>query len=404
VNPLTITVNGRTVRAAVEPRTHLADFLRETRNLTGTHLGCEHGVCGACTLLIDGAPARSCITYAVACEGATITTIEGLDDDEIVTELRTAFSREHALQCGYCTPGMLVSARDIVLRADVTNERDIRVAMSGNLCRCTGYVGIIRAVASVLHDRRARGVAAVPHAGRTALGPVGSGHADGEAAVTSSTSPLAGREAVPDSATGIGTASAAAEAPADFRPQTTFEQGFVVHHPIADVWAFFGRVSDVAACLPGVALTGTPSERHAEGQLRIKVGPIAAAFAGAADIERDAASRSGTIRGHGRDARGGSATRGVIGYRLSSAGATSTRVDLTIGYTLTGPLAQFGRSDLVRDIAQRLIDAFVQNLEARLTHSGEIAPPQQAELKAGSLMLSVVWRRMTGGFARLLGR
>ncbi len=103
-------------RPTVEPRTHLADFLRDSRDLTGTHLGCEHGVCGACTILVDGAPVRSCITYAVACDGAEVATIEGLDDDEITRELRDAFQREHALQCGYCTPGMLVSARDLVLR------------------------------------------------------------------------------------------------------------------------------------------------------------------------------------------------------------------------------------------------------------------------------------------------
>jgi carbon-monoxide dehydrogenase small subunit len=99
-----LTVNSRQVEASVEPRTHLADFLRDHLDLTGTHLGCEHGVCGACTLLIDGMPARSCITYAVACDGARVTTIEGLDDDEITTELRAAFTREHALQCGSSAP------------------------------------------------------------------------------------------------------------------------------------------------------------------------------------------------------------------------------------------------------------------------------------------------------------
>ena len=98
---ISLTVNARKVSAAVEPRTHLADFLRDGLNLTGTHLGCEHGVCGACTLLLDDVPARSCITYAVACAGARVTTIEGLDDDEIMIELRAAFAREHALQCGY---------------------------------------------------------------------------------------------------------------------------------------------------------------------------------------------------------------------------------------------------------------------------------------------------------------
>jgi 2Fe-2S iron-sulfur cluster binding domain len=96
---ITLTVNGNRQTAAVDPRTHLADFLRETQGLTGTHLGCEHGICGACTLLLDGVPARSCITYAIACDGASVTTIEGLDDDEIAKELRQAFSREHALQC-----------------------------------------------------------------------------------------------------------------------------------------------------------------------------------------------------------------------------------------------------------------------------------------------------------------
>ena len=141
-----LTVNKRQVQHAIEPRTSLADMMRDTLDLTGTHLGCEHGVCGACTILVDGVPARSCITFATACDGADITTIEGLDGDEIATELRAAFMREHALQCGYCTPGMLVSARDLVMRLPDADEQAIRIGMSGNLCRCTGYVGIVRAV------------------------------------------------------------------------------------------------------------------------------------------------------------------------------------------------------------------------------------------------------------------
>ena len=170
-----LSVNRRAVRISAEPRTNLADFVREKLDLTGTHLGCEHGVCGACTVLLDGVPARSCITYAVACEGAEVTTIEGLDEDGVTTELRAAFTREHALQCGYCTPGMLVSARDLVLRLPQADERLIRVGLSGNLCRCTGYVGIIRAVQSVIEARRARNIAPEPDGGRKILGPVGSG-------------------------------------------------------------------------------------------------------------------------------------------------------------------------------------------------------------------------------------
>ena len=152
-----LTVNGQAVSAAVEPRTHLADFLREHEGLTGTHLGCEHGVCGACTIEIDGVPARSCIQFAVRCEGASVRTIEGFDDDEIMRALRTAFSAEHALQCGYCTPGMLVTARDIVMRLPhltaATDAARIRIELAGNLCRCTGYQGIVRAIQRVLRER-----------------------------------------------------------------------------------------------------------------------------------------------------------------------------------------------------------------------------------------------------------
>ena len=154
VKRVAMTVNGRWVEAEVEPRTSLADFLREREGLTGTNLGCEHGVCGACTLEIDGAPARSCIAYAVACDGAQVRTIEGFAEDAVMEELRQAFTAEHALQCGYCTPGMLVTARDIVLRLPDADEARIRLELSGNLCRCTGYVGIVRAIQRVLASRR----------------------------------------------------------------------------------------------------------------------------------------------------------------------------------------------------------------------------------------------------------
>ncbi|KAA1056773.1 MULTISPECIES: (2Fe-2S)-binding protein [Azospirillum] len=150
---ISLTVNGTRVEASVPPRQHLGDFLRERELLTGTHLGCEHGVCGACTILIDGEPARSCITFAVACDGRSVTTVEGLDDDPVAAELREAFSAEHGLQCGFCTPGMLVAARDVVLRCPDADNPAIRTAMSGNLCRCTGYVGIVNAIRRVIDAR-----------------------------------------------------------------------------------------------------------------------------------------------------------------------------------------------------------------------------------------------------------
>jgi carbon-monoxide dehydrogenase small subunit len=151
-----LTVNGRAVRAQVEPRTTLADFLRDHERLTGLHLACEHGVCGACTVHLDGAPARACIALAVACDGAEVRTIEDFDHDEIMGALREAFSAEHGLQCGFCTPGMLMSARDIVERLPDADEARIRRELAGNLCRCTGYVGIVRALCRVIAERAGR--------------------------------------------------------------------------------------------------------------------------------------------------------------------------------------------------------------------------------------------------------
>jgi carbon-monoxide dehydrogenase small subunit len=141
-----LTINGRKVVADVEPRMHLADFLREHLRLTATHLGCEHGVCGACTVLINGEPARACIALTVALEGADIKTLEGLADDERMAVLKNSFHEQHGLQCGFCTPGMLISAWDLLQRKPDLSEGEIRAEMSGNLCRCTGYQGIVRSI------------------------------------------------------------------------------------------------------------------------------------------------------------------------------------------------------------------------------------------------------------------
>jgi carbon-monoxide dehydrogenase small subunit len=153
--PIRLTVNGEAAEILAEPRTHLADLLRNELLLTGTHLGCEHGVCGACTVELDGAPARACLAHAGSCDGSSVRTIEGFAGDPVMAALREAFAAEHALQCGYCTPGMLVAARDIVLRLPQADEARVREELSGNLCRCTGYRGIVRAVLRVLQERRA---------------------------------------------------------------------------------------------------------------------------------------------------------------------------------------------------------------------------------------------------------
>jgi carbon-monoxide dehydrogenase small subunit len=398
--PVGLTVNGRAIRTRVEPRTHLADLVRDRLDLTGTHLGCEHGVCGACTVLLDGEPARACLTFAGACEGASVTTIEGLDDDEIAGELRAAFNREHALQCGYCTPGMLVAARDLVLRLGEPDERRIRAGLSGNLCRCTGYVGIVRAVRAVIADRRARGIPAGGTGGERGLGPVGA--RIGTTATAAARTPLAPSAAPAAPATGVTPAHPAhpahAEIAGDFRPAQSFAQDFTIAHPPDAVFALFGDVAAVAACLPGAVLSGQPAPDRVEGGLKVRIGPISALFRGRARIERDPAERSGRILGAGSDAGGRSSTEGEIRYRVGPGEAPGTaRVDLAVGYTLKGPLAQFGRPGLVRDLAGRLTAEFARNLEARL--SGRAAPEAAAGLNPLRLLLDLLrarwsaWRR-----------
>jgi carbon-monoxide dehydrogenase small subunit len=151
-----MTVNGSTCTASVEPRTTLADFLREECRLTGTHLGCEHGVCGACTVLVDGEAVRSCLMFAVQAEGADVTTIEGLTPADGLSPVQQAMHEAHGLQCGFCTPGFVVSITAFLRDHPEPTDEEVRDGLSGNLCRCTGYQGIINAV------RRAASVGVAP--------------------------------------------------------------------------------------------------------------------------------------------------------------------------------------------------------------------------------------------------
>jgi aerobic-type carbon monoxide dehydrogenase small subunit (CoxS/CutS family) len=149
---ISVDVNGETVTRTVEARTHLADFLRESVGLTGTHLGCEHGVCGACTVRVDGEIVRACLMLAVQADGARVDTIEGLSDNGELTPLQQAFHHRNALQCGFCTPGMLLTALDVVKRHPGATREEIRACIAGNYCRCTGYQAIVDAIESVLRS------------------------------------------------------------------------------------------------------------------------------------------------------------------------------------------------------------------------------------------------------------
>jgi aerobic carbon-monoxide dehydrogenase small subunit len=152
--PISLEVNGERIDAYVLPRTNLADFLREHLKLTGTHVGCEHGVCGACTVRFDGEIIRSCLMLAVQANGASVETIEGLSDSGEITDLQAAFRERNALQCGYCTPAMLITAQDL-LKSEAEPDREmIREHLSGNYCRCTGYQAIVDAVEATAKARK----------------------------------------------------------------------------------------------------------------------------------------------------------------------------------------------------------------------------------------------------------
>lgn len=151
---ISMIVNGQTVRRRVSARQHLVDFLRNELSLTGSHLGCEHGVCGACTIHVDGVAVRGCLMLAVQADGARVDTIEGLSDSGDIADLQEAFHQRNALQCGFCTPGMLATAAELVARHPEADRAQIRAHISGNYCRCTGYQAIVDAIAAVLEARR----------------------------------------------------------------------------------------------------------------------------------------------------------------------------------------------------------------------------------------------------------
>jgi aerobic carbon-monoxide dehydrogenase small subunit len=404
---IALTVNGKPVTAEVAPRTHLADFLREALLLTGTHIGCEHGICGACTVEIDGEIARSCITYAVTCEGARVTTIEGFDADPLMARLRQAFTEAHALQCGYCTPGMLIAARDLVQRKGRLTRAQIRLEMSGNLCRCTGYQGIVDAIERVMSE----GVAPA----RATARPEWLGPAPGPAAVDEAKA----RRGAPE----VGRV-APRPAPRPTRPAkqtpiavtvvplveeggaTRLGQSFVLPHPREAVWALMSDIEKVARAMPGLTLDGPPQGDKLAGRLEARIGPIAASFAGEGTVRQLPAEYRQIVEGRAGDRRSGSHASGSVDYRLleiaDAAGKTATRVEVVIAYALAGPLAQIGRSGLVRDLVRRIGETFAQNLDAQLRDPAAVLP--QARLGGLAMVLKLIADRIRAGAGAILSK
>ncbi len=406
---ISLTLNGKPVQADVTPRTNLADFIREQMLLTGTHVGCEHGICGACTVEIDGEIARSCITYAVSCDGARVRTIEGFDEDALMARLRTAFTEEHALQCGYCTPGMLIAARDLVRRKSGLSRAEIRTEMSGNLCRCTGYMGIVSAIERVMND------GAVQRQARksTWLGPPGpqvsSTLAEAPPAAVlqrSAAKPAAVQQSRSQRTPSRRVAVTVGEVE-EKDGIVSLAQSFVLAHPRAEVWRLLSDPQAAAACMPGASLDGPPVDGKVKGRMEVKLGPVAASFAGEGTVTQYPQDFRQVIEGQGGDKKSGSRVRGRVDYRLTETaspdGTPATRVDVLIGYGLTGMLAQIGRSGIARDLARHMGEVFAQNIDAALTDPASV-PAGQGGISGISLAFMLVSERVRAFFRRMLGR
>ena len=429
---VSLTVNGRSIETMVEPRTHLADFVRDRLRLTGTHLGCEHGVCGACTVLIDGAPMRSCIAYAVACDGADVRTIEGFDNDPLMQALRDAFTRHHALQCGYCTPGMLITAYDILRRLPDADEARVREELSGNLCRCTGYFGIVQAVRSVLADPPAAGVGPLG----AVTGSPGTSHGGAARLATLEPRPSAPRRgsgsggAVQDSASrpfdppprtdassrapqGPATRPGTAEVPRigspGGHPDTDAPPAIPAHHasatpdaagseheitlaiPPGTLWTALQDIATVVRCLPGASLTGPATADPLSLRMTVAIGPMQARFDGTARVAFDGQGRTAMIEGKGHDARSRSTSEGLIRLSVRPSRAGGSVLTLRLHYVLKGPLAQFSRGAVVNTIVEQLLDRFAANL-AEAASGAEIGAGEP--LGGVGLGIVALWRRL----------
>lgn len=393
---VTITVNGELASADIEPRTHLADFLREFVRATGTHLGCEHGVCGSCTVLVNGVPVRSCITLAVACEGQNVRSVEGFEGDSVMESLRAAFSREHALQCGFCTPGMLIAARDIVLRLPDADEARIRRELAGNLCRCTGYLGIIKAVHSVVREqaelKSMAGSALVVAAASATILPA----TLDEARHKPTSAPLSGLVR----ASGAGAPVTLLQSK---QGGTVFEENFVIRRPPSEVWEALADFPMLASCLPGAELI-EHDQQNVKGRITVRLGPINAVFSGSAVITRDNAAMCGSVRGAGTDNDSKSRTTVLANYRVTANSVgPSASVNLQVEYNLQGPLAQFSRSNLAQELGRRLIGEFASSLNERLQHPHTGAVARPASLNANALIWAALCQKLKLLIARIMG-
>lgn len=374
---LTLTVNGEKHHVDVTDRTQLVEVLRDHLDLTGTHIGCEQGVCGACTVIVDGKPVRSCITFANSCDGAHVETIEGHAGDPVMTKIRDAFSRHHALQCGFCTPGMLATARDILERFPAPTEEKIRVELSGNLCRCTGYQGIVSAIQDVAQQLARQHTD--PSTQRVT--------SDDRKPVAFSTFEPVFPETVSDN---VRASKGSVQTEGNW---TVVDRAFELPYPQDKVWSLFSDVGKVAECVPGASLTEL-SDSGFQGAVAIAFGPIKAQFGGSGTFQISESDHSGFLAGQGADKGGQSNVKGELHYSLDEGESpATTRVKVQFRFQIQGLLAQFNRPELVTGFVDFLLEKFIANCNAVL--SGGTA---SASHKIG--VFALVWAVLRSVFKR----
>jgi carbon-monoxide dehydrogenase small subunit len=387
VAEVTLTVNGTVVTLDVEPRLTLVDALRHRLGLTGSHVGCEHGVCGACTVLVDGAAARSCLMFCVQAAGAEVTTVEALGEVDDLHPLQEAFRRHHGLQCGFCTPGFLMSAYDLLEHGGV-EEADLRTELSGVLCRCTGYTGIVDAVREVarahpggLPGPRALGRPILVRGGGVPI----SEKAALEAALTA-----------PAPTPGTGAGGVELTVP-EGEPNETVDVVTEIDASPEETWVLLQDFPRMSRLLPGVDLSHELGDDRYEGEARIHIGPMRLTFAGAAQVlERDPSARSLRAIAAGRDASG-AGVRADLRISADPRDGGGTRVRAYAKLYLSGRAAQFGRS-LAGDVSRQLFAQFGQGVE-RTLKTGELAEPTR--LRGGALAWSLVRARLTSLVRRI---
>ena len=376
---------------------------------------------------------RSCIAYAIACDGADVRTIEGFDDDPLMEALRSAFTRYHALQCGYCTPGMLITAYDIVRRVPGADEARVREELSGNLCRCTGYIGIVEAVRSVLatpaahvdglsdahanstapKPRTTNGQPATPDAVLSApprdfdpgieVRQVGIRlpHSLPPSDTSSSLRQITGGREMAgnmtkDDSPGVtlrtrqspGTAGQHASG---VKESTGSEHKLTLAIAPNSLWHILKDIDTVVRCLPGASLTSPPDVDPVCLSMIVALGPMRARFEGSARVEFDDSRRTATIDGIGYDARTRSTSHGCIQLALESSEAGGSVLTLRLTYMLRGPLAQFSRGAVVDAVVEQILEQFAANLAsaAEGVQVDSVPPPGALRMAAVAL-----WRRL----------